>query len=112
MRRLAVLIVAALCVVGCSGVTPQQLCYTVSASTVHSVDLGMRVAGDLYAVGKLTDAQKATIVRAYDVYQPIAVGVVTACKAVNTQAEAEIQVKKIQAEGDKVLTVLVGAGAR
>ena len=112
MKRLALLLTAALCLVGCAGVTPQQLCYTASAATVHSVDLGMTVAGDLYRAGKLSDAQKAKIVAVYDVYQPVAVGVVTACKAVSTQADAEAQVKKIQAEGDLVLTALVGAGVQ
>jgi hypothetical protein len=96
----------------CAGVTPQQYCYMVSAATVHSVDLGMNVAGDLYRAGKLTDAQKLKITAPYDKYQPIAVAVVTACKAVNTQAEADAQTKKIQAEADGVLTALVAAGAK
>lgn len=97
---------------GCAGVTPQQYCYMVSAATVHSVDLGMNVAGDLYRAGKITDAQKAKITAPYDKYQPIAVAVVTACKAVSTQADADAQAKKIQNEADKVLTALVAAGAK
>ena len=112
MRRALVLLVAVLALAGCRGVTPQQYCYVVSATAVHSVDLGMNVAGDLYRAGKLTDAQKAKIIAPYDVYQPIAVAVVTACKAVNSQAAADAEVKKIQAEADKVLTALVGAGAK
>ncbi len=112
MKRLATLVALALCLVGCAGVTPKQYCYTASATVVHSVDLGMNVAGDLYRLGKITDAQKATVVKAYDVYQPVAVAVVTACKAVGTVEDAEAQVKKIQSESDKVLTALVGAGAK
>lgn len=96
----------------CAGVTPQQYCYMVSAATVHSVDLGMNVAGDLYRAGKITDAQKAKITAPYDKYQPIAVAVVTACKAVDTQAAADVETKKIQGEADKVLTALVAAGAK
>lgn len=106
---LAVLLVA---LSGCTGVTPQQYCYVVSATAVHSVDLGMTVAGDLYRAGKITDAQKAKITAPYDKYQPIAVAVVTACKAVNSQAAADAEVKKIQGEADKVLTALVGAGVQ
>lgn len=112
MRRLALLLAATLCLVGCAGVTPQQYCYTVSAATVHSVDLGMSVAGDLYRAGKVTEEQKTKVVKVYDVYQPIATAVVTACKTVTTQADADAQVKKIQAEGDRVLTALVGAGVQ
>ncbi len=112
MKKLALLLTVVLCLFGCTGVTPQQYCYVVSATAVHSVDLGMNVAGDLYRAGKLNDAQKAKITAPYDKYQPIAVAVVTACKAVNSQAAADAEVKKIQAEADKVLTALVGAGVK
>lgn len=110
--HLAVALAAVLLLAGCAGVTPSQYCYRVSAATVHAVDLSMNVAGDLYRAGKITDAQKGKLVSAHDAYRPIADGVVTACEAVKTVADAEAQAKKIQAEGDKVLSALVAAGAR
>src|SRR5512135_3267886 len=112
MRRFLFALVAAALLTSCgSGITPQRYCYTICATTVHSVDLGMKVAGDLYRAGKLSDATKDKLIAAHDVYRPLAEAAVTGCEAVTTQAAADEQAKKIQAAGDEMIGKLVAAGA-
>jgi len=48
-----------------------------------TVDTSMKVAGDLYRAGKITDVQKEQILNAYDVYQRAARTAYGAVKAWN-----------------------------
>lgn len=108
-RGLPVLFLA-LALVGCQGVAPQTVCYIGTSAVVHSVDTGMSVAGDLYRAGKVSDAQKAKLVAAHDVYRPAAQAVVAGCKAVDTQGDAEKQIALINEAADRVIEALVKAG--
>lgn len=108
--RLAVLFVAALALAGCTGVPAPTYCYQVSAGIVHTVDVGMTVAGDLYADGKLSEAQKGKLVAAHDVYRPAAQAVVAGCKAVDSQGDADKLVANLKVASDKVIEALVRAG--
>ncbi|MBP7678546.1 MAG: hypothetical protein KBB14_19735 [Thermoanaerobaculia bacterium] len=101
---------ALLVAVGCSGVPPETYCYQVSAGIVHTVDTGMTVAGDLYADGKLSDAQKVKLVAAHDVYRPAAQTIVAGCKAVDSQGDADKLVENLKKAADKLLETLVAAG--
>ena len=103
-------VLLALLLVGCSGVAPQTVCYIGTSAVVHSVDTGMSVAGDLYRAGKVSEASKARLVAAHDVYRPAAQAVVAGCKAVNTQGDAEAQIRLINEAADKVIEALVKAG--
>lgn len=109
-RRIGIVFLVALALAACTGVPPQTVCYIGTSAVVHTVDTGMSVAGDLYRAGKVTDAQKARLVAAHDVYRPAAQAVVAGCKAVNTQGDAEKQIKLINEAADKVIEALVKAG--
>lgn len=100
----------AVALVGCKGVAPQTVCYIGTSAVVHSVDTGMSVAGDLYRAGRMSDAQKARLVAAHDVYRPAAQAVVAGCKAVDTQGDAERQIALINEAADRVIEALVRAG--
>lgn len=108
--RLAVLVVAVLALVGCTGVPAPTYCYVAASATIHTVDTGMNVAGDLYRAGRITDAQKSKLVAAHDVYRPAAQAVVAGCKAVQTQGDADTQIALIRVAADKVIEALVKAG--
>lgn len=56
-------------VVGCASAPPETQCYKVVNGIALSVDTAMKVAGDLYAQKKITDAQKAQILDVYAKYQ-------------------------------------------
>lgn len=101
---------ALLVAVGCKGVPAQTVCYIGTAAVVHSVDTGMGVAGDLYRAGRVSEAAKAKLVAAHDVYRPSAQAIVAGCKAVETQGDAEKQIKLINEAADKVIEALVRAG--
>lgn len=110
LPRVALALFLALAAVGCAGVPPQTVCYIGTSAVVHSVDTGMSVAGDLYRAGRISDAQKAKLVAAHDVYRPAAQGVVAGCKAVDTQGDAERQIALINEAADRVIEALVRAG--
>lgn len=95
---------------GCKSVPAETYCYQVTGATIHAVDTGMSVAGDLYRAGKLSDAQKARLVAAHDIYRPAAQAAVAGCKAVGSQDDADEMVKRIKEAADKLLEALVKAG--
>lgn len=103
-------VLAVLLLAGCSGVPANTYCYQVSAGIVHTVDVGMTVAGDLYSEGKLSEAQKGKLVAAHDIYRPAAQTVVAACKAVDSQEDADKLVRNLKTASDKLLETLVAAG--
>lgn len=105
---LAIFLVLAL--TGCNGVPAPVYCYQIAATTVHTVDVGMTVAGDLYQKGHLTETQKAKLVAAHDVYRPAAQSAVAACKAVGAQGDADKVVKNLRVAADKMIETLVTAG--
>ena len=111
-RRVAAVtaIFLAVLLVGCTGVKPQVYCYQVSAATIHAVDTGMSVAGDLYAEGKLSEQAKAKLVAAHNVYRPAAQSVVAGCKAVGSQGDADKLVANLKTAADKLIEALVAAG--
>lgn len=111
-RRLlpAALAVVVLSVVACSGIPAPTVCYQVTGATVHAVDTGMSVAGDLYRDGKLTDAQKAKLVAAHNVYRPAAQTAVAGCKVVSAQGDIDKIVEQLHIASDKLLETLVAAG--
>lgn len=111
-RRLALFstVLLALVLAACTGVPAPTYCYTATAATVHAVDTGMSVAGDLYRAGKLTDVQKTKLVAAHDVYRPAAQAAVAACKAVGSQGDADAVIANIKLAADKVIESLVKAG--
>jgi hypothetical protein len=94
----------------CSGIPAPTVCYQVTGATVHAVDTGMSVAGDLYRDGKLNDAQKAKLVAAHDVYRPAAQSAVAGCKAVQSQGDVDKLVAQLKIAADKLLEALVAAG--
>lgn len=110
LPRVALALFLALAAVGCQGVPAQTVCYIGTSAVVHSVDTGMSVAGDLYRAGRISDAQKAKLVAAHDVYRPAAQAVVAGCKAVDTQGDAERQIALINEAADRVIEALVKAG--
>jgi len=106
----AVLALCLLTLVGCTGVPAPTYCYQVSAGIVHTVDTGMTVAGDLYREGKISEAQKAKLVAAHNVYRPAAQTVVAGCKAVDSQGDADKLVANLKTASDKLIETLVAAG--
>ena len=111
-RRGATLLVAAalLLTIGCSGVPAPTVCYQVTAATVHGVDKGMTVAGELYKAGHLSEAAKEKLVAAHDVYRPAAQAAVAGCKAVQSQGDVDKIVAQLRTAADKVTEALVAAG--
>ena len=110
-RHLAVpLAVLLLVLTGC-GVKAPVYCYQVTAATVHAVDTGMSVAGDLYREGVLSEGAKAQLVAAHDVYRPAAQAAVAGCKVVGSQGDADVIIKNLQTAADRLYTALVAAGA-
>ena len=109
MRLLLVLV--AVLSIGCrSGIAPETYCYQVTGATVHAVDTGMSVAGDLYRAGHLSEAQKVRLVAAHDVYRPAAQAAVAGCKAVGSQGDADKLVAQLKIAADKLIEALVAAG--
>lgn len=97
---------------GCAGVSASTYCYTATAATVKAVDVGMGVAGDLYAAGKLSEPTKVKLIAAHDVYRPAAKAAVDGCRAVsdNDQATADKLIADIQNASTHVIEALVAAG--
>ena len=104
------LAIALLVAAGCSGIPAPTVCYQVTGATVHAVDTGMSVAGDLYRDGKLTDAQKGKLVAAHDVYRPAAQAAVAGCKVVQNQGDIDRVISELKIAADKLLEALVAAG--
>lgn len=104
----ALLLVAALA--ACSGVPAPTVCYQVTAATVHGVDKGMTVAGELYKAGHLSEAAKEKLIAAHDVYRPAAQAAVAGCKAVQSQGDVDKIVAQLRTAADKVTEALVAAG--
>ena len=96
--------------VGCSGVPAPTVCYQVTGATVHAVDTGMRVAGNLYRDGKLSEDAKAKLIAAHDVYRPAAQAAVAGCKVVQNQGDIDKVVANLKTASDKLLEALVAAG--
>ena len=112
-RRGASLLVAAalsLTIGACSGVPAPTVCYQVTAATVHGVDKGMTVAGELYKAGHLSEAAKEKLIAAHDVYRPAAQAAVAGCKAVQSQGDVDKIVAQLRTAADKVTEALVAAG--
>ncbi len=103
-----------LLLVGCSGVPASTYCYTAASATVHAVDTGMKVAGDLYREERIGDPVKAKLVAAHDVYRPVASGVVEGCRALKAgeQKQADEMIKRIQLAGAHVIEALTAAGVK
>ena len=108
--RGAAALILVLGLLGCTGVPAPTYCYNVASATVHSVDIGMSVAGDLYRSGKITEAQKMKLIASHDIYRPAAQAVVAGCKAVGSQGDADKQIALIREAADKVIEALVKAG--
>ena len=108
--RAAPALLLALALVGCSGVPAPTACYQITAATVHSVDKGMTVAGDLYRAGLISDAQKEKLIAAHDVYRPAAQAAVAGCKAVQAQGDIDAVVARMKEAADKLIEALVAAG--
>lgn len=109
----SLVLVAALSLTGCGTtgkIKPEQYCFKVASATVHAVDLGMTVSGDLHAQGKLSDATRDKLVAGHDVYRPVARTVVAGCRVVSTQEEADALVDRLSVAADKLLSALVAAG--
>lgn len=98
---------------GC-GVPASQYCYTAASATIHAVDIGMNVAGDLYREGKINETVKAKLVAAHDVYRPVAKGVVDGCRVLKTSEDkqADEMIKRIQMAGAHVIEALTAAGVK
>jgi hypothetical protein len=99
-----------LALVGCSGIPAPTVCYQITAATVHGVDTGMNVAGDLYRAGKLSEDAKAKLVAAHNVYRPTAQAAVAGCKVVQNQGDIDKVVANLKTASDKLLEALVAAG--
>ncbi len=106
----AVLALFVVALVGCSGIPAPTVCYQITGATVHAVDTGMSVAGDLYRAGKITDAQKGKLVAAHDVYRPSAQAAVAGCKVVQNQGDIDKVVSGLKTASDKLIEALVAAG--
>lgn len=105
--------VASLFLSGC-GVPASTYCYVASSATVHAVDTGMSVAGDLYKQGKVSEAAKVKLVAAHDIYRPAAKAVVDGCQAIarDDKAGADVLIGKMQAAGQHVVELLVAVGVK
>lgn len=110
MKRTFFALLAVLALVGCTGIPAPTVCYQITGATVHAVDTGMNVAGDLYREGKISDAQKGKLVAAHDVYRPAAQTAVAACKVVQSQGDIDAVIKQLHIASDKLLETLVAAG--
>ncbi len=100
----------ALALAACSGVPAPTACYQITAATVHSVDKGMAVAGELYKAGHLSDEAKEKLIAAHDVYRPAAQAAVAGCKAVQAQGDIDAVVARMKEAADKLIEALVAAG--
>jgi hypothetical protein len=100
----------AVLLVGCTGIPAPTVCYQITGATVHAVDTGMSVAGDLYRAGKITDAQKSKLVAAHDIYRPTAQAAVAGCKVVQNQGDIDKVVAGLKTASDKLIEALVAAG--
>ena len=107
--HLAVALAAVLLLAGC-GVKAPVYCYQVTAATIHGVDTGMSVAGDLYREGLVSEKAKASLVAAHDVYRPAAQAAVAGCKVVGSQGDADKIIRELQTAADRLYTALVAAG--
>ena len=108
--RAASALLLVLLLAGCTGVKPAVYCYQVTGATVHAVDTGMTVAGDLYREGKLSETQKGKLVAAHNVYRPAAQAAVAGCKAVSSQGDADALIRNLKTAADKLIETLVAAG--
>jgi len=109
-RAYSVLPALFLILTGCTGIPAPTVCYQITGATVHAVDTGMGVAGDLYRAGKITDAQKVKLVAAHDVYRPAAQAAVAGCKVVQNQGDIDKVVDGLKTASDKLIEALVAAG--
>lgn len=111
LRSLAPLLALVLILTAC-GVPASTYCYTATAATVKAIDVGMSVAGDLYAAGHLSEAAKGKLIAAHDVYRPVAKVAVDGCRAVGDgdQATADKLIADIQNASVHVIEALVAAG--
>lgn len=82
-HALSLLLGLMLWVAACAPAPPHVQAYKVLDATATTVDTSMKVAGDLYRAGKITDAQKAQILVAYETYQRAAKTAYGAVKAWN-----------------------------
>lgn len=78
---LLAIVVMVLAAYSCAEAPPPVQAAKALSVTATSVDTAMKVAGDLYRAGKITDAQKAQILTAYDTYQRAAKTAYGAVKA-------------------------------
>ncbi len=101
---------AVLLTLGCTGIPAPTVCYQITGATVHAVDTGMNVAGDLYRAGKISDSQKATLISAHNVYRPTAQAAVAGCKVVQNQGDIDRVVAELKIASDKLIEALVAAG--
>lgn len=84
MRRpLSTLLGLLLWIAACAPAPPWVQAYKALDATATSVDVGMRVAGDLYRAGKIDDREKGQILAAYSTYQQAARTAYGAVKAWN-----------------------------
>lgn len=82
-RLLSTILAVLLWSAACAPAPPWVQSYKVLDTTATSVDTAMKVAGDLYRAGKITEAQKVQILTAYDTYQRAARTAYGAVKAWN-----------------------------
>ena len=114
----AVLVVVAL--TACAPApAPVQAWKTLDGIAV-AVDTAMKASGDLYRAGKITEAQKAEIVKAYDVYRPLAQVAHAAIKtwaiqdpnAVETPRDVSKAISDLRAAADGVLAAAKRSGVQ
>lgn len=75
--------------IGCSSASSEAQCFATISTVAHSVDLGMRVAGDLYRSGKITEVQKNKAIALYDKYQHAGIVIAIGCRGIGDQASAD-----------------------
>lgn len=88
-----------------SAPAPVQAWKTLNGIAV-AVDTAMRAAGDLYRAGKITEAQKGEIIKAHEVYRPLAQ---LAHAAVKTWAVQQPDAMETPADVSKAISEMRGA---
>jgi len=90
MNRIVALALSLLLSIGCVTTSAPVSAFKVIDSTARAVDVSMRIAGDLYGNGYITEEQKTDIVKAYEVYRSSAKALGTLVKLWNdTQTKPE-----------------------
>lgn len=106
-RPLAALLAVLLTVVSCAPAPPPVQAAKALQTTAVSVDTAMKVAGDLYRSGVISDPQKAQVLAAYSKYQQAARLAYAGIKVWNDTADGRpVDLKDVTTAANAILELV------